>query len=381
MSTAPLLRVDGVRAVYGDTVALHDISLDIADNEFFALLGPSGCGKTTLLRSIAGFETPAAGRIEIDGDDLLRMPAHRRPVNMMFQSYALFPHMSVEKNVAYGLESEGVGRAETAKRVAEVMDVVGLGHLARRRPGQLSGGQRQRVALARAIVKRPRLLLLDEPLSALDRQVRASMQLELKRLQHEVGLTFVVVTHDQEEAMSMADRIAVLRDGRLEQLATPQELYANPATRFVASFIGSANLLDGVVRPGRVDVPGVGAVEVAAHALPDGTPATAVVRPEDVDLTADAATAALSGVVVDTYFLGGASTLSIEVAGLAAPIIASVHGTSALTRGDAVGVRFGRAAAVSRDAATVDDQDGTDDSAEPTGVAGTPQEEAEGVRS
>ncbi|MDF0515600.1 ABC transporter ATP-binding protein [Agromyces sp. H3Y2-19a] len=381
MSTAPLLRVDGVRAIYGDTVALHDISLDIADNEFFALLGPSGCGKTTLLRSIAGFETPAAGRIEIDGDDLLRMPAHRRPVNMMFQSYALFPHMSVEKNVAYGLESEGVGRVETAKRVAEVMDVVGLGHLARRRPGQLSGGQRQRVALARAIVKRPRLLLLDEPLSALDRQVRASMQLELKRLQHEVGLTFVVVTHDQEEAMSMADRIAVLRDGRLEQLATPQELYANPATRFVASFIGSANLLDGVVRPGRVDVPGVGAVEVAAHALPDGTPATAVVRPEDVDLTADAATAALSGVVVDTYFLGGASTLSIEVAGLAAPIIASVHGTSALTRGDAVGVRFGRAAAVSRDAATVDDQDGTDDSAEPTGVAGTPQEEAEGVRS
>lgn len=381
MSTAPLLRVDGVRAVYGDTVALHDISLDIADNEFFALLGPSGCGKTTLLRSIAGFETPAAGRIEIDGDDLLRMPAHRRPVNMMFQSYALFPHMSVEKNVAYGLESEGVGRVETAKRVAEVMDVVGLGHLARRRPGQLSGGQRQRVALARAIVKRPRLLLLDEPLSALDRQVRASMQLELKRLQHEVGLTFVVVTHDQEEAMSMADRIAVLRDGRLEQLATPQELYANPATRFVASFIGSANLLDGVVRPGRVDVPGVGAVEVAAHALPDGTPATAVVRPEDVDLTADAATAALSGVVVDTYFLGGASTLSIEVAGLAAPIIASVHGTSALTRGDAVGVRFGRAAAVSHDAATVDDQDGTDDSAEPTGVAGTPQEEAEGVRS
>lgn len=181
--------------------------------------------------------------------------------------------------------------------------------------------------------------------------------------------------------MSMADRIAVLRDGRLEQLATPQELYANPATRFVASFIGSANLLDGVVRPGRVDVPGVGAVEVAAHALPDGTPATAVVRPEDVDLTADAATAALSGVVVDTYFLGGASTLSIEVAGLAAPIIASVHGTSALTRGDAVGVRFGRAAAVSRDAATVDDQDGTDGSAEPTGVAGTPQEEAEGVRS
>uniref|UniRef100_UPI003394C30F ABC transporter ATP-binding protein n=1 Tax=Agromyces litoreus TaxID=3158561 RepID=UPI003394C30F len=187
MTAEPLLRVDGVRAVYGDTVALHDISLDIAHNEFFALLGPSGCGKTTLLRSIAGFETPAAGRISVDGIDLLALPAHKRPVNMMFQSYALFPHLSVEKNIAYGLEAEGVGRAEMRTRVGEVMEVVRLGHLAKRRPAQLSGGQRQRVALARAIVKRPKLLLLDEPLSALDRQVRASMQLELKRLQHEVG--------------------------------------------------------------------------------------------------------------------------------------------------------------------------------------------------
>ncbi|MFE6967629.1 ABC transporter ATP-binding protein [Agromyces sp. NPDC057679] len=390
MSTAPLLHVHGVRAVYGDTVALHDVSLDIAHNEFFALLGPSGCGKTTLLRSIAGFETPAAGRIEIDGDDLLQMPPHKRPVNMMFQSYALFPHLSVEKNVAYGLEAEGVGRAETAARVAEVMDVVGLGQLAKRRPGQLSGGQRQRVALARAIVKRPKLLLLDEPLSALDRQVRASMQLELKRLQHEVGLTFVVVTHDQEEAMSMADRIAVLRDGRLEQLATPQELYANPATRFVASFIGSANLLDGVVRGGRVEVPGVGAVEVAPHGLADGAAATAVVRPEDVELTGDAATAVLRGEVVDTYFLGGASTLSVEVPGVGAPILATVHGASGFARGDAVGVRFGRAAAVARDAVVAAQSAGAlDDVAAAAGTrvdggaAGStgpsPQEEAEGV--
>ncbi|MFF2277522.1 ABC transporter ATP-binding protein [Agromyces sp. NPDC058126] len=388
MSTAPLLHVHGVRAVYGDTVALHDVSLDIAHNEFFALLGPSGCGKTTLLRSIAGFETPAAGRIEIDGDDLLQMPPHKRPVNMMFQSYALFPHLSVEKNVAYGLEAEGVGRAETATRVAEVMDVVGLGQLAKRRPGQLSGGQRQRVALARAIVKRPKLLLLDEPLSALDRQVRASMQLELKRLQHEVGLTFVVVTHDQEEAMSMADRIAVLRDGRLEQLATPQELYANPATRFVASFIGSANLLDGVVRAGRVEVPGVGAVEVAPHALADGAAATAVVRPEDVVLTADAATAVLRGEVVDTYFLGGASTLSVEVPGVAAPILATVHGASGFARGDAVGVRFGRAAAVARDGVAVAQPTGAVDAGSADAGSGrvaggsagpSPQEEAEGV--
>lgn len=388
MSTAPLLHVDGVRAVYGDTVALHDISLDIAHNEFFALLGPSGCGKTTLLRSIAGFESPAAGRIEIDGDDLLQMPPHKRPVNMMFQSYALFPHLSVEKNVAYGLEAEGVGRSEIVTRVAEVMDVVGLGHLAKRRPGQLSGGQRQRVALARAIVKRPKLLLLDEPLSALDRQVRASMQLELKRLQHEVGLTFVVVTHDQEEAMSMADRIAVLRDGRLEQLATPQELYADPASRFVASFIGSANLLDGVVRAGQVDVPGVGAVEVASHGFADGAAATAVVRPEEVELTADVATATLRGEVVDTYFLGGASTLSVVVPGVAAPILASVHGASGFARGDAVGVRFGRAAVVARGAAEVEQPAaavgvGVDATGGAAGGAAGPgrsaQEEAEGV--
>ncbi|WP_448002272.1 ABC transporter ATP-binding protein [Agromyces bauzanensis] len=348
MSTAPLLRVDGVRAVYGDTVALHGISLDIADNEFFALLGPSGCGKTTLLRSIAGFETPESGRIEVDGQDLLGMPPHKRPVNMMFQSYALFPHLSVERNIAYGLEAEGRSKADVRRRVGEVMEVVGLGHLGRRRPAQLSGGQRQRVALARAIVKRPRLLLLDEPLSALDRQVRASMQLELKRLQHEVGLTFVVVTHDQEEAMSMADRIAVLREGHLEQLATPQELYANPATRFVASFIGTANLLDGTATAAGVEVPGVGEV-AGSHALAAGAPATAVVRPEDVELSPDVATASLRGTVVDTYFLGGASTISVEVPGVASPILASVHGASRLARGDGVGVRFGRAAVVAHD--------------------------------
>ena len=368
MTEAPLLRVDGVRAVYGDTVALHDISLEIADNEFFALLGPSGCGKTTLLRSIAGFETPESGRIEVDGTDLLGMPAHKRPVNMMFQSYALFPHLSVERNVGYGLEAEGVGKAEVRRRVQEVMEVVGLEHLAKRRPAQLSGGQRQRVALARAIVKRPRLLLLDEPLSALDRQVRASMQLELKRLQHEVGLTFVVVTHDQEEAMSMADRIAVLRDGRLEQLASPQELYANPATRFVASFIGTANLLDGTATSVGVDVIGVGEVP-ASHTLPAGAPATVVVRPEDVELT-DAATSRLRGTVIDTYFLGGASTISIEVPELSAPILASVHGATRIHRGDAVGLRFGRAAVVAGDAAASTDDAAAASARPAAGAAG-----------
>ena len=373
MSQSPLLRIDGVHAVYGDTVALHDISLDIADNEFFALLGPSGCGKTTLLRSIAGFETPQSGRIELDGEDLLGMAPHRRPVNMMFQSYALFPHLSVEKNIAYGLESEGLGRDEVRTRVGEVMEVVGLGALAKRRPAQLSGGQRQRVALARAIVKRPRLLLLDEPLSALDRQVRASMQLELKRLQHEVGLTFVVVTHDQEEAMSMADRIAVLRDGRLEQLATPQELYSAPATRFVASFIGSANLFDGTAVAGGVEVPGVGVVPVDTHALPHGSAATAAVRPEDVELTTDAATATLRGTVVDTYFLGGASNISVEVAGLDAPVLATVHGASRLERGADVGIRFARATAVAREG-VVTSGSGASDTAPTTGAPG-PQPE------
>ncbi|GAA1790555.1 ABC transporter ATP-binding protein [Agromyces lapidis] len=353
MTTAPLLRVDGVRAVYGDTVALHGVSLDIAHNEFFALLGPSGCGKTTLLRSIAGFERPAAGRIELEGTDLLGMPPHRRPVNMMFQSYALFPHLSVERNVAYGLEAEGVGAAEIRRRVGEVMEAVRLAPLAKRRPGQLSGGQRQRVALARAIVKRPKLLLLDEPLSALDRQVRASMQLELKRLQHEVGMTFVVVTHDQEEAMSMADRIAVLRDGRLEQLATPQELYRAPASRFVASFIGTANLLDGRATAAGIAVEGLGEVPVP-HSLAAGEDATLVVRPEHVVLApvAGASSAGvLRGEVVDTYFLGGASTVSIEVAGLPAPMLATVPGTTEFARGAGVELRFGEASLVSRDPA------------------------------
>ena len=348
MTTDPLLHIEGVHAAYGDTIALHDVSLDIADNEFFALLGPSGCGKTTLLRCIAGFETPQAGRIELDGRDLVGMAPHRRPVNMMFQSYALFPHLSVEKNIGYGLEADRVDRAEARRRVREVMEVVGLEELAKRRPAQLSGGQRQRVALARAIVKRPRLLLLDEPLSALDRQVRASMQLELKRLQHEVGLTFVVVTHDQEEAMSMADRIAVLRDGRLEQLATPQVLYASPASRFVAAFIGSANLLDGTAAEGGVDVPQLGVIE-SDGAVAAGAPATAVIRPEDVELGRDAATARLRGTVVDTYFLGGMSTVSVQLAATDSLILASVHGTTGLRRGDEVSVRFGRATAVARD--------------------------------
>ena len=334
-----LLVLSGVSHSYGGVRALHDIDLTIGDNEFFALLGPSGCGKTTLLRSIAGFETPEAGTIALDGVDLVSTPAHKRPVNMMFQSYALFPHLSVERNVAYGLEAEGLGKAEVKRRVGEAIETVGLGTFARRRPSQLSGGQRQRVALARAIVKRPRLLLLDEPLSALDRKVRADMQLELKRLQHEVGMTFVVVTHDQEEAMSMADRVAVLDAGRVEQLDTPVGLYSNPRTRFVAEFIGSSSLFDGTATAGGVDVPGL-ALLPAAHAQPIGSAVTLVVRPEDIEVVAPGGAGLLEGVVIDTYFLGGSSTVSVAVPGREKPVGCTVHATSTARRGDPVGLRI-----------------------------------------
>ncbi|MCC3282396.1 MULTISPECIES: ABC transporter ATP-binding protein [Arthrobacter] len=332
----PLLALRGLSHSYGSVQALHGIDLDIADNEFFALLGPSGCGKSTLLRSIAGFETPAEGEILLDGGPLTRLPAHRRPVNMMFQSYALFPHLSVEKNVAYGLEAEGTGKAEVRRRVGEVLETIGLTKFAKRRPSQLSGGQRQRVALARAIVKRPRLLLLDEPLSALDRKVRAEMQLELKRLQHEAGMTFVVVTHDQEEAMSMADRVAVLNGGRLEQVDTPVGLYSAPASRFVADFIGSANLLDGTAVAGGILLES-GLVLAADHGLSAGSAATAVIRPEDVVLTAPGA-GILDGTVLDTYFLGGTSTVAVRVSGVPAPFICTLRSVHVPQRGSEVGL-------------------------------------------
>lgn len=338
MSEKPLLRIDGVSAHYGSVRAVDDVSFDILENEFFALLGPSGCGKTTLLRSIAGFETPSSGTIELDGENLLDRPAHKRPVNLMFQSYALFGHMSVEKNIAYGLEAEGLGKAETRERVEEAMETIGLTQWAKRRPTQLSGGQRQRVALARALVKRPRLLLLDEPLSALDRRVRAEMQQELKRLQHEVGLTFVVVTHDQEEAMSMADRVAVLNAGALEQLDSPAGLYSRPKTRFVAEFIGTSNLLPAITTAEGVVVDGLGPAS-ASHELPVGERVTVVVRPENtlIDATGLSGT---SGEVVDSSFLGGSVTLRIRVEGVDAELLATVRSTEMPQRGDRVGVHL-----------------------------------------
>jgi putrescine transport system ATP-binding protein len=243
----PLLQLEQVTKRHGDLAAVDAVSLDIEPGELFALLGPSGCGKTTLLRLVAGFEAPDAGRIRIDGLDVTDLPAHRRPVNMMFQSYALFPHMNVEKNIGFGLVQDGLPRNEVAARVAEGLRLVQLEGLGRRRPDQLSGGQKQRVALARALVKRPKLLLLDEPLTALDKRLREDTQFELVGLQRSLGTTFVVVTHDQKEAMAMATRIGVMRLGKIEQIGTPAEIYERPASRQVAEFVGEINLLDGEI--------------------------------------------------------------------------------------------------------------------------------------
>src|ERR1700726_257274 len=253
----PLLRIDAVVKKFGVFRAVDRLSLDIRAGEFFALLGPSGCGKTTLLRMLAGFETPDEGRILLGGKDIALVPPHQRPVNMMFQSYALFPHLSVRDNIAFGLKRAGMARTEIASRVAEMVALVKLEGLEKRKPDQLSGGQKQRVALARSLARRPRLLLLDEPLAALDKKLRESTQIELVELQRRLGMTFVIVTHDQEEAMTVADRIGVMDSGRLEQVATPRELYEAPSSRWIAAFVGDVNIFDGQVasrEAGRVTI-------------------------------------------------------------------------------------------------------------------------------
>ena len=276
--------------------------------------------------------------------DLLALPPNKRPVNLMFQSYALFPHMNVRKNIAYGLEREGLGKTEIAQRVDEVLVTTGLTDKADVRPAQLSGGQRQRVALARAIVKRPRLLLLDEPLSALDRKVRAEMQIELKRLQHEVGITFVVVTHDQEEAMSMADRIAVMHEGKVQQIADPVTLYAQPANVFVADFIGTGSLLGGAVATGVFSALGTSfPCHNPQHINGD---AVLMLRPESVQISATLVGALLTGEIVETHFYGGSSTTSVRVAGLELPIVASHPGAPQHNVGDQVGISWDPTSAV-----------------------------------
>jgi putrescine transport system ATP-binding protein len=281
----PIVRIEGLTKRFGAVVAVDGVDLDVTRGELFALLGGSGCGKTTLLRMLAGLETPDAGRILIDGQDMTWTPAHLRPVNMMFQSYALFPHMDVATNVGYGLRREGVAKAETAERVREALALVQLEGLETRRPAQLSGGQRQRVALARALIKRPKLLLLDEPLAALDRKLREGTRFELVRLQERLGLTFIVVTHDQDEAMSMATRLAVMNQGRIVQIGSPFELYERPASRFVAGFIGVANIFE--TGPGR----------------------WLALRPEKISIAAERPSAdqTVGGRIVDIAYEGGRS--------------------------------------------------------------------------
>src|SRR5712691_7919783 len=287
----PLLRIDAVVKKFGGFRAVDRLSLDIGAGEFFALLGPSGCGKTTLLRMLAGFEMPDEGRILLNGRDIAQVLPHRRPVNMMFQNYALFPHLSVRDNIAFGLKRAGVPRSQIDSRVAELVALVKLDGLEKRKPDQLSGGQKQRVALARSLARRPQVLLLDEPLAALDKKLRESTQLELMELQRRLGMTFIIVTHDQEEAMTVASRIGVMDAGRLEQVATPRELYEAPTSRWIAEFVGDVNMFEGQIESreaGRLAIltRGAGTIVVAEPRQPIAKTIVAVaIRPEKVKLS------------------------------------------------------------------------------------------------
>jgi putrescine transport system ATP-binding protein len=292
MTQPAYVRIEKVSKRFDDFVAVDDVSLDIRQGEIFCLLGGSGSGKTTLLRMLAGFETPSAGRILVDGRDMSTVPPYERPVNMMFQSYALFPHMSVERNIAFGLEQEGLRRDEIKRRVGEMLDIVKMGSFAHRKPHQLSGGQRQRIALARSLVKRPKLLLLDEPLAALDRKLREHTQFELINIQKALGVTFIVVTHDQEEAMTLSTRMGVMNHGRIVQVGTPSQIYESPGTRFIADFIGSVNLFEGQVLGASAHDQGIrcnelGCVIKVDRQLPAARDATvwAAVRPEKISMS------------------------------------------------------------------------------------------------
>jgi putrescine transport system ATP-binding protein len=321
----PFVRIAGVTRKYGDIYAVDNVSLDIYRGEFFALLGPSGCGKTTLLRMLAGFDRPTSGRIEIDGQDMSAVPPWRRPVNMMFQSYALFPHMTVGQNVAFGLKQDRVPKDELRHRVEEALALVRLAPLAGRRPDQLSGGQRQRVALARAIAKRPKLVLLDEPLAALDKKLRETTQFELVSIQEKLGITFVIVTHDQEEAMTVSTRMAIMHDGQVAQMGPPAEIYEYPDSRFVADFVGDVNLLEArVVEAGtggmRLASPAAGCEIVTDRAVPAvaGETLWVAIRPEKFELAtsppADTAVNCMAGRVADIAYLGDVSIYHVRLA-------------------------------------------------------------------
>ena len=318
-----LIEVVQVEKTFGDPAtghkALEAINVAIEEKEFFTLLGPSGCGKTTLLRMIAGFEHPTTGEIRLHGRDVANLPPRARPVNMVFQNYALYPHLTVAQNVAFGLEMLKWKKAEIAARVDETLALVKLDSFRNRKPAQLSGGQQQRVALARALAPRPQVLLLDEPLSALDLKLRKEMQFELKRLQQETGITFVLVTHDQEEALAMSDRLAVMNTGRIQQIGTPEEIYDDPANRFVADFIGEANLIPG-------------------SALGRNTAAVIAVRPERVALASPEAPARLRGVVSSATFLGSDTLMEVAVA--SGRIRARIRGAARMAPGTEVGLTW-----------------------------------------
>ncbi|WP_304219310.1 ABC transporter ATP-binding protein [Phenylobacterium aquaticum] len=331
----PIITFENITKRFGKMVAVDNVSLSVQEGEFFSLLGPSGCGKTTLLRMLAGFETPTEGRILIDGEDISSVPPNKRPVNMVFQSYAVFPHMSVADNVAYGLKVDRVPAAERNRRVEEALELVQLGGLGGRKPDQLSGGQRQRVALARALVKRPRVLLLDEPLSALDAKLREQMRTELSTLQEKVGITFIMVTHDQDEALALASRCAVMNRGLLQQVASPNDLYEFPNSRFVADFIGTVNLFEGVLAVDEPDHAVIKSPEISTDIFLDhgvtgasGGAVWAAIRPEKIELhkRPEGSTApsmgdappganAVAGTIRHEAYLGGESIYEVEIGG------------------------------------------------------------------
>jgi spermidine/putrescine transport system ATP-binding protein len=331
------VRFERVTKRFDDVVAVDELTLEIPRGSFFALLGPSGCGKTTTLRMIGGFEEPDAGRIEVGGADVTGTPPYKRDVNTVFQSYALFPHLDVFENVAFGLRRRGIAKAQVTGRVKEILKIVGLEGFDKRKPRQLSGGQQQRVALARALVNGPRVLLLDEPLGALDLKLRKQMQLELKMIQHELGLTFVHVTHDQEEAMTMADSIAIMNSGRVEQLGAPEELYERPRTAFVAGFLGVSNLLQGVVSSNDTVRTQAGEVRVSGGLPVAGSDVAIGVRPEKLRLGGDGVNR-LSGTVAERAYIGVATQYVVKTP--AGPVTVFVQSSGDAVAGDAVTITW-----------------------------------------